>query len=138
MTAAVKLHGLTAVTSLDSGFRSGAKPRTESHSSTPLQAWLSGAWVNYIYKSFMKTIEIKKNKCRAPTDYASTSLGMALPRLCSGVVREMVSMSNQSPWLSPGQKTICIHPFGLSLEILGMVQAGLTKSNQSPGNSARD
>jgi len=37
----VKLHGLTAVASLDSGFRSGAKPRTESHSSTPLQAWLS-------------------------------------------------------------------------------------------------
>jgi len=46
----VKLHGLTAVASLDSGFRSGAKPRTESHSSTPLQAWLSGAWVNLTYK----------------------------------------------------------------------------------------
>jgi len=26
-------------------FGFGVPPRTESHSSTPLQAWLSGAWV---------------------------------------------------------------------------------------------
>ncbi|MFA5008708.1 MAG: hypothetical protein WC546_05760 [Candidatus Omnitrophota bacterium] len=41
----VKPHGLTVVASLDSGFRFTAKPRTESHSFTPLQAWLSGARV---------------------------------------------------------------------------------------------
>ncbi len=40
----VKLHGFTAVASLQTGFR-GAEPRTESHSSMSLRQWLSGAWV---------------------------------------------------------------------------------------------
>ena len=42
----VKLHGFTAVASCRTGFR-GAEPRTESHSSTGLCPWLSGAWVKY-------------------------------------------------------------------------------------------
>ena len=44
----VKLHRPTAAASLFSGFRCGAEPRTESHSSTPSQARLSGARVKDI------------------------------------------------------------------------------------------
>jgi len=40
----VKLHGLTPMASTFSGFRQ-AEPCTEGHSSTPLRAWPSGAWV---------------------------------------------------------------------------------------------
>ena len=40
----MKLHGFTAVASFPTGFR-GAEPRTESHSSTGLHPWLSGARV---------------------------------------------------------------------------------------------
>lgn len=43
-----KFHGFTAVAPLDTGIR-GAKPRTESHSSTGLHLWLSSARVNKIY-----------------------------------------------------------------------------------------
>jgi hypothetical protein len=44
----VEPHGLTAVAPFFSGFRRGAEPRTESHSSTGLHPWLSGAWVNLL------------------------------------------------------------------------------------------
>ena len=47
----VKLHGLTAVASFISGFRSAVErnPEPESQTSALFQAWLSGEWVKNLF-----------------------------------------------------------------------------------------
>jgi len=55
----VKLHGLTPMASSLTGFRNGAKPCTECHSSPLLRTGHSGTWVNlnkHIFTIFAKTV----------------------------------------------------------------------------------